>query len=85
MQLQPSGGSEHCLFKSFRVLGCVNFPLWGPVPMEENTMGRIKIFFRPAIAKRLRAFRQGCREEFFGHLLKFLLGHWGVTLLQLPV
>ena len=47
-------------------------------------MGRIKIFFRPAIAKKLRAFRQGCREKFFGHLLKFLLGHRGITLLQPP-
>lgn len=36
------GGSEHHLLKSFQVLEWEDFPLWGPVPMEENTMGRIK-------------------------------------------
>lgn len=31
-QLQPQGGSEHCLLKSFQVSGCEHFPLWGSVP-----------------------------------------------------
>lgn len=47
-------------------------------------MGRFKIFFRPVIAKKWGAFREGCVGK-NSCLLRFLLGHRGFTLLQLPV